>query len=113
MSDFSDIGLITLDLDDTLWPCDSVIRKAEEALFQFLRQQAARLTEANREDASEEAIRTSLASLPEYWQRYFRLLYEYYVFRQHGDPYPTLPGMLDEVARSKRPGFIGRLKRQV
>ncbi len=46
MNEFSDICLITLDLDDTLWPCDSVIRQAEEALFQFLRQRAARLTEA-------------------------------------------------------------------
>ncbi len=47
MSNFSDIGLITLDLDDTLWPCDAVILQAEEAILQFLRQQASRLTEAH------------------------------------------------------------------
>lgn len=47
MSKFTDIGLITLDLDDTLWPCDAVIRRAEKALFEFLQQQASKLTEVH------------------------------------------------------------------
>jgi HAD superfamily hydrolase (TIGR01509 family) len=47
MNKFTDIALITLDLDDTLWPCDSVIRTAEEALYEFLQRQASRLAEAH------------------------------------------------------------------
>lgn len=41
-----DIRLITLDLDDTLWPCMPVIQAAEEALYAWLQEQAPRLTEA-------------------------------------------------------------------
>ncbi len=58
------------------------------------------------------AMRASLAGLSEYWKRYFRLLYEYYVFREHGDPYPTLPGMLRDLALSIRPGIWHRFKRR-
>lgn len=37
--------LITLDLDDTLWPCAPIIRTAEEGLFDWLRRHAPRLAE--------------------------------------------------------------------
>jgi len=37
--------LITLDLDDTLWPCAPIIRSAEEGLFDWLRQHAPRLAD--------------------------------------------------------------------
>lgn len=39
------ISLITIDLDDTVWPCMPVIKTAEQALFQWLEQQVPRLTE--------------------------------------------------------------------
>ena len=39
------IDCITFDLDDTLWECDSVIARAEEALFEWLRQNMPRVTE--------------------------------------------------------------------
>ena len=37
------VGLITIDLDDTLWPCAPVIRRAEEELFGWLKSKAPRL----------------------------------------------------------------------
>lgn len=37
------IELITIDLDDTLWPCAPVIRRAEEELFGWLKLRAPRL----------------------------------------------------------------------
>lgn len=39
--------LITFDLDDTLWPCASVIQAAEEAVHRWLTAQAPRLAEAH------------------------------------------------------------------
>ena len=42
--DISDINLITLDLDDTLWPATAVLREAERVLHEWLRIQAANLT---------------------------------------------------------------------
>jgi putative hydrolase of the HAD superfamily len=41
---WSHLRLITVDLDDTLWPCAPVIREAEAAHFAWLAQQAPRLT---------------------------------------------------------------------
>lgn len=41
---FSDIRLITFDLDDTLWPCHQTIREAERTLFDWLSEQAPALT---------------------------------------------------------------------
>ena len=38
------ITLITIDLDDTLWPCAPVIEQAEQTLFHWLRDSATRLT---------------------------------------------------------------------
>ena len=39
--------LITLDLDDTVWPCEPVIRAAEEAVLDWLAERAPRLTAAH------------------------------------------------------------------
>ncbi len=41
------IRLITIDLDDTLWPCAPVIRDAEDALYAWLEARAPRLTAAH------------------------------------------------------------------
>jgi putative hydrolase of the HAD superfamily len=41
------IELITIDLDDTLWPCLETIRRAEDALYDWLAQRAPLLTEAH------------------------------------------------------------------
>ncbi|MGA7800825.1 MAG: HAD family hydrolase [Gammaproteobacteria bacterium] len=41
------LALITFDLDDTLWPCDPVIARAEQAHFQWLQRAAPRLTAAH------------------------------------------------------------------
>ena len=43
----SAIRLITFDLDDTLWPCEPVIRAAEEALHHWLGAEAPRLAQAH------------------------------------------------------------------
>lgn len=40
------LRLVTLDLDETLWPCGSVIVRAEERLFGWLRERAPRVAEA-------------------------------------------------------------------
>ncbi len=39
------VRLITIDLDDTVWPCAPVIQAAEEALYAWLAEQAPGLTE--------------------------------------------------------------------
>lgn len=41
------LKLITIDLDDTLWPCAPVIRNAEATLYAWLEEQAPRLTAAH------------------------------------------------------------------
>lgn len=48
------ISLITLDLDDTLWPCEPVIRAAERALLQWLRREAPRLAREHNETSLRE-----------------------------------------------------------
>ncbi|ABA58535.1 HAD-superfamily hydrolase subfamily IA, variant 3 [Nitrosococcus oceani ATCC 19707] len=40
----SNLALITLDLDETVWPSKAVLRKAEETQFKWLQQQAPYLT---------------------------------------------------------------------
>jgi putative hydrolase of the HAD superfamily len=45
------IRLITIDLDDTLWPCAPVIRDAEQALYAWLAAQAPRLTAVHDADS--------------------------------------------------------------
>ncbi len=42
---FDHVRLITFDLDDTLWPCDGVIRAAEVESYAWLEREAPRLTE--------------------------------------------------------------------
>jgi len=37
-------ALLTVDLDDTVWPCEPAIRAAEQALFDWLSARASRLT---------------------------------------------------------------------
>jgi len=41
------IELVTIDLDDTLWPCLETIRRAEDALYAWLAERAPLLTEAH------------------------------------------------------------------
>ena len=41
---FDHVRLVCFDLDDTLWPCDAVIRAAEHACWQWLAENAPRLT---------------------------------------------------------------------
>ncbi|MGR6034537.1 MAG: HAD family hydrolase [Candidatus Nitrosoglobus sp.] len=40
----TNLALITFDLDETVWPSEQVLKKAEEVQFNWLQQQAARLT---------------------------------------------------------------------
>lgn len=47
----ADIRLITFDLDDTLWPCKPVIRKAEQVLYAWLEANAPAVTAALSPDA--------------------------------------------------------------
>ncbi|MCP4410436.1 MAG: HAD family hydrolase [Gammaproteobacteria bacterium] len=54
MNLFSEIRLVTLDLDDTLWPCHAVIHQAEAELFAHLQQHASRLTKAHDMDSMRE-----------------------------------------------------------
>lgn len=41
---FGHVRLLSFDLDDTLWPCHPVIRRAEQAAFAWLEREAPRLT---------------------------------------------------------------------
>jgi putative hydrolase of the HAD superfamily len=43
----TDIKLLTLDLDDTLWPCLTTIRRAEDVLYAWLSTRAPRLAHAH------------------------------------------------------------------
>lgn len=52
--------------------------------------------------------RGSLTALPDTWRQTFEQRYDYYVFRLHGDPYPTVPGALADVARSYRRRHLTR-----
>jgi putative hydrolase of the HAD superfamily len=54
------VELITLDLDDTLWPCFPVIQAAEQELYAWLGEQAPQLTEVH-DVASLRAHRMQLA----------------------------------------------------
>jgi putative hydrolase of the HAD superfamily len=42
---FADVRAITFDLDDTLWPCHTVIAAAEQATYAWLTERAPRLVE--------------------------------------------------------------------
>jgi len=58
------------------------------------------------------AIGQSISQLPDYWADYLQEQYDYYVFRRHGDPYPTLPGMYQEVASVMRPDLWRGIRRR-
>ncbi len=44
MNVFSKVRCVVFDLDDTLWPCEPTITKAEEALYQWLQKNYSRIT---------------------------------------------------------------------
>ncbi len=58
------IQLITLDLDDTLWPCLETIRRAEVAMYAWLAQQAPRLAQAMDLEGLREHRRGLMAQRP-------------------------------------------------
>ncbi|WP_245232524.1 HAD family hydrolase [Thiorhodococcus minor] len=60
-----DIRLITLDLDDTLWPCMPVIQAAEEALYAWLQDRAPRLAEAEDVDSMRQHRKGIMERRPE------------------------------------------------
>ena len=45
LSVFADIRCVVFDLDDTLWPCEPTIVKAEEALYSWLQEHYSRVTD--------------------------------------------------------------------
>jgi HAD superfamily hydrolase (TIGR01509 family) len=47
LKDFSDITLITVDLDDTVWPCVPVISQAEITLYEWLQKRASNVAAAH------------------------------------------------------------------
>jgi putative hydrolase of the HAD superfamily len=47
MTPTTPVRLLTIDLDDTVWPCYSTIRKAEDALYAWLAASAPRLAEVH------------------------------------------------------------------
>ena len=59
-----DIRLITIDLDDTLWPCAPVIRRAEESLYRWLADRAPRLVARHDVDSLREHRRELAAEYP-------------------------------------------------
>ncbi len=59
------VRLITIDLDDTLWPCGPVIQAAEDALHAWLAEQAPRLTARFDAQALRGHRQTLMAARPE------------------------------------------------
>nr|WP_295885475.1 HAD-IA family hydrolase [uncultured Thiohalocapsa sp.] len=59
------VRLITIDLDDTVWPCAPVIQAAEDALLAWLAEQAPRLTERFDAAALREHRRALMAERPD------------------------------------------------
>jgi FMN hydrolase / 5-amino-6-(5-phospho-D-ribitylamino)uracil phosphatase len=57
--------LITVDLDDTVWPCAPVIQAAENALLSWLEQRAPRLTEMHDQRSLREHRLALMRSRPE------------------------------------------------
>jgi putative hydrolase of the HAD superfamily len=58
------IRLITIDLDDTVWPCAPVIRDAEDALYAWLAARAPRLAAAHDPDSLREHRRALMQANP-------------------------------------------------
>ena len=61
----SDIRLITIDLDDTLWPCKPTIDAAETELYAWLAAHAPRLTERHDQASLREHRRSLMMLRPE------------------------------------------------
>lgn len=63
----SDLGIsaITFDLDDTLWPCDTVIRSAEKVFFEWLQSHCPSITEVHTIETLREKRRSLLVTRPE------------------------------------------------
>lgn len=59
------IRLITFDLDDTLWPCRPVIRRAERVLYEWLQVHAPRVTDAMSLEAMWEHRKAFMGAHPE------------------------------------------------
>jgi putative hydrolase of the HAD superfamily len=59
------VRLITVDLDDTVWPCAPVIQAAEQALYAWLSEHTPRLTERFGPDALREHRRALMGARPE------------------------------------------------
>lgn len=57
--------LLTIDLDDTLWPCSPVIRRAEAGLYAWLERIAPRLTDACDQELMHRHRRDLMANRPE------------------------------------------------
>jgi FMN hydrolase / 5-amino-6-(5-phospho-D-ribitylamino)uracil phosphatase len=57
--------LLTMDLDDTLWPCTATIQRAEERLFAWLEGTAPRLTEACDQEQMRRHRRELMTNRPE------------------------------------------------
>jgi putative hydrolase of the HAD superfamily len=64
VTDF-DVRLLTLDLDETLWPCRPVIRAAEAALFEWLAEHAPRLVERHTQETLREHRQQLVRARPE------------------------------------------------
>ena len=61
----ADIALITIDLDETVWPCAPVIEQAEHELLVWLQQQAARLVRSHDLDSLRDHRRLVMQNRPE------------------------------------------------
>ncbi len=61
----ADIALITIDLDETVWPCAAVIEQAELELLGWLQQQAGRLTQSHDLDSLRAHRRLVIQDRPE------------------------------------------------
>jgi len=70
------LRLLTLDLDDTLWPCESAIERAEAVLYAWLERTAPRLTEVYDREAMRRHRRALMMSWPE-------LAYDLTAVRRH------------------------------
>jgi len=57
--------LVTVDLDDTLWPCAPTIERAEEGLYAWLERSAPRLTQACDQEIMRRHRRDLMARRPE------------------------------------------------
>lgn len=65
MEGWTDLRLITIDLDDTVWPCAPVIREAEAAHYAWLAAQAPRLTAAHDAESLRSHRRELMRQRPE------------------------------------------------